>query len=154
MIPVSNFCHKNVLKPYRIRFTEIFCECRSNQLTSTIFPLGRHLRFYVINFRKLINVHCCIYIGISRIQKFQLNLPGPVTDQCYVVLNFSSSVIRSISILNHHQILQCIYNKPQGVQSLQSRPSYFLVFYHFGFETTTLTFSRIIDFDDATNLFF
>jgi hypothetical protein len=31
--------------------------------------------------------------------------------------------------------------------------SYFLVFYHFGFETTTLTFSRIIDFDDATNLF-
>ena len=31
------------------------------------------------------------------------------------------------------------------VQSLQS--SYFLVFYHFGFETTTLTFSRIIDFD-------
>ena len=50
--------------------------------------------------------------------------------------------------------MQCIYNKPQGVQSLQSRPSYFLVFYHFGFETTTLTFSRIIDFDDATNLFF
>ena len=37
------------------------------------------------------------------------------------------------------------------VQSLQS--SYFLVFYHFGFETTTLTFSRIIDFDDTTNLF-
>jgi hypothetical protein len=37
------------------------------------------------------------------------------------------------------------------IQSLQS--SYFLVFYHFGFETTTLTFSRIIDFDDATNLF-
>ena len=35
--------------------------------------------------------------------------------------------------------MQCIYNKPQDVQSLQSRPSYFLVFYHFGFETTTLT---------------
>ena len=44
--------------------------------------------------------------------------------------------------------IQC---KPNDVQSLQS--SYFLVFYHFGFETTTLTFSRIIDFDDATNLF-
>ena len=42
--------------------------------------------------------------------------------------------------------------KHKDVQSLQS--SYFLVFYHFGFETTTLTFSRIIDFDDATNLFF
>jgi hypothetical protein len=37
------------------------------------------------------------------------------------------------------------------VQSLQS--SYFLVFYHFGFETMTLTLSHIIDFDDATNLF-
>ena len=34
------------------------------------------------------------------------------------------------------------------------KSSYFLVFYHFGFETTTLTFSRIIDFDDATNFFF
>ena len=44
--------------------------------------------------------------------------------------------------------IQC---KPRDVQSLQS--SYFLVFYNFGFETTTLTFSRIIDFDDATNLF-
>ena len=33
------------------------------------------------------------------------------------------------------------------------KSSYFLVFYHFGFETTTLTFSHIIDFDDATNLF-
>ena len=46
-----------MLKPYRIRFTEIFriSECKSNQLTSIIFiPLGRHLRFYVINFRKLI----------------------------------------------------------------------------------------------------
>jgi hypothetical protein len=41
--------------------------------------------------------------------------------------------------------IQC---KPKDVQSLQS--SYFLVFYHFGFETTTLTFSRIIDF--PTNL--
>ena len=45
--------------------------------------------------------------------------------------------------------IQC---KPRDVQSLQS--SYFLVFYHFGFETTTLTFSPIIDFDDAINLFF
>ena len=45
--------------------------------------------------------------------------------------------------------IQC---KPKDVQSLQS--SYFLFFYHFGFETTTLTFSRIIDFDDTTNLFF
>ena len=44
--------------------------------------------------------------------------------------------------------IQC---KPKDVQSLQS--SYFLVFYHFDFETTTLTFSRIIDFDDATNPF-
>jgi hypothetical protein len=44
--------------------------------------------------------------------------------------------------------IQC---KPKDVQALQS--SYFLVFYHFGFDTTTLTFSRIIDFDDATNLF-
>jgi hypothetical protein len=44
--------------------------------------------------------------------------------------------------------VQC---KPKDVQSLQS--SYFLVFYHFRFETTTLTFSRIIDFDDTTNLF-
>jgi hypothetical protein len=44
--------------------------------------------------------------------------------------------------------IQC---KPKDVQSLQS--SYFLVFYHFGFETTTLTFSRIIDFDDATHFF-
>jgi hypothetical protein len=31
-----------------------YSECRSNQLTSIITPLGRHLRFYVINFRKLI----------------------------------------------------------------------------------------------------
>ena len=42
--------------------------------------------------------------------------------------------------------IQC---KPKDVESLQS--SYFLVFYHFGFEITTLI--RIIDFDDATNLF-
>ena len=41
--------------------------------------------------------------------------------------------------------------KPKDVQSLQS--SYFLVFYHVGFETTTLTFSRIIDFDNTINLF-
>ena len=41
--------------------------------------------------------------------------------------------------------------KPKDVQSLQN--SYFLVLYHFGFETMTLTFSGIIDFDDATNLF-
>jgi hypothetical protein len=34
--------------------------------------------------------------------------------------------------------IQC---KPKDVQSLQS--SYVLVFYHFGFETTTLTFSSI-----------
>jgi hypothetical protein len=33
------------------------------------------------------------------------------------------------------------------------KSSYFLVFYHLRFETTTLTFSHIIDFDDATNLF-
>jgi hypothetical protein len=39
--------------------------------------------------------------------------------------------------------VQC---KPKDVQSLQS--SYFLVFYHFRFETTTLTFSGIIYFDD------
>ena len=45
-----------------------------------------------------------------------------------------------------------VYIRCKDVQSLQS--SYFLVFYHVGFETTTLTFSRIIDFDDATNLFF
>jgi hypothetical protein len=32
------------------------------------------------------------------------------------------------------------------------KSSYFLVFYHFGFEAKT--FSRIIDFDDATNLVF
>jgi hypothetical protein len=45
--------------------------------------------------------------------------------------------------------IQC---KPKDVQSLQS--SYVLVFYHFGFEPTTLTLSRIIDFDDATDFFF
>jgi hypothetical protein len=33
------------------------------------------------------------------------------------------------------------------------KSSYFLVFCHFGFETTTSTFSCIIDFDGATNLF-
>jgi hypothetical protein len=39
----------------------VFWECRSNQLTSIIIPLGRHLRFYVINFRKLINVYIFAY---------------------------------------------------------------------------------------------
>ena len=43
--------------------------------------------------------------------------------------------------------MQC---KPKDVQSLQS--SYFLVFYHFGFET--MTFSHIFDFDDANQSFF
>ena len=65
----------------------------------------------------------------------------PVTDQCYVDFNFKSS-------LDIARYIQC---KPKDVQSLQS--TYFWVFYHFGFEATTLTFSRIIDFDDATNLF-
>jgi hypothetical protein len=41
-----------------------------------------------------------------------------------------------------------LIKEPKDVQSLQS--SYVLVFYNFGFETTTLTFSRIIDVDDAT----
>jgi hypothetical protein len=59
----------------------------------------------------------------------------------WIDFNFRSSLDISVYI-------QC---KPKDVQSLQS--SYFLVFYHLGFETTTLTFSRIIDFDDATNLF-
>jgi hypothetical protein len=59
----------------------------------------------------------------------------------WIDFNFKSSFDIAVYI-------QC---KPMDVQSLQS--SYFLVFYHFGFETTTLTFSRIIDFDDATNLF-
>ena len=60
----------------------------------------------------------------------------------WIDFNFKSSLDIAVYI-------QC---KPKDVQSLQS--SYFLIFYHFGFETTTLTFSRIIDFDDATNLFF
>jgi len=54
MIPVSNLCHKRVLKN-RIEYVSLkYSECRSNQLTSMIIPLGRNLRFYVINFRKLI----------------------------------------------------------------------------------------------------
>ena len=60
----------------------------------------------------------------------------------WIDFNFRSSLDIAVYI-------QC---KPTDVQSLQS--SYFLVFSHFGFETTALTFSRIIDFDDATNLFF
>ena len=59
----------------------------------------------------------------------------------WIDFNFKSSLYIAVYI-------QC---KPKDVQSLQS--SYFLVFYHFGFEATTLTFSRIIEFDDATNLF-
>jgi hypothetical protein len=60
----------------------------------------------------------------------------------WIDFNFKSSLDIAVYI-------QC---KPKDVQSLQS--SYFLVFYHFGFETTTLTFSCIIDFDDGTNLCF
>jgi hypothetical protein len=65
------------------------------------------------------------------------------------LLNFSSFRIdfNFKSSLDIAVYIQC---KPKDVQSLQS--SYFLFFYHFGFEATTLTFSRIIDFDDATNL--
>jgi hypothetical protein len=59
----------------------------------------------------------------------------------WIDFNFKSSLDISVYI-------QC---KPKDVQSLQS--NCFLVFYHFGFETTILTFSRIIDFEDATNLF-
>jgi hypothetical protein len=33
----------------------------SNDVTSIIIPLGKHLRFYVINFRKLINVYIFAY---------------------------------------------------------------------------------------------
>ena len=76
-----------------------------------------------------------------------------MSDQCYVVLNvalFGNWIdLNFKSSLDIAVYIQC---KPKDVQSLQS--SYFLIFYHFGFETTTLTFSRIIDFDDATNLFF
>ena len=59
----------------------------------------------------------------------------------WIDFNFKSSLDIAVYI-------QC---NPKDVQSLQS--SYVLVFYNFGFETTTLTFSRIIDVDDATNLF-
>jgi hypothetical protein len=75
-----------------------------------------------------------------------------MSDQCYVVLNvalFGNWIDFNFkSSLDIAVYIQC---KPKDVQSLQS--SYFLVFYHFGFETTSLTFSCIIDFDDATNLF-
>ena len=54
----------------------------------------------------------------------------------WIDFNFRSSLDVAVYI-------QC---KLKDVQSLQS--SYFLVFYHFGFETTTLTFSRIIDFEN------
>jgi hypothetical protein len=75
-----------------------------------------------------------------------------MSDQCYVVINvalFGNWIDFNFkSSLDIAVYIQC---KPKDVQSLQS--SYFLVFYHFGFETTSLTFSCIIDFDDATNLF-
>jgi hypothetical protein len=75
-----------------------------------------------------------------------------MSDQCYVVLNvalFGNWIDFNFkSSLDIAVYIQC---KSKDVQSLQS--SYFLVFYHFGFETTSLTFSCIIDFDDATNLF-
>ena len=75
-----------------------------------------------------------------------------MSDQCYVVLNvalFGNWIdLNFKSSLDIAVYIQC---NPKDVQSLQS--SYFLVFYHFGFETTTLTFSCIIDFDDTTNLF-
>ena len=48
--------------------------------------------------------------------------------------------------------MQCIYNVSLRMFNLY-KSSYFLVFYHFGFETTTSTFSCIINFDGATNLF-
>jgi hypothetical protein len=53
-----------------------------------------------------------------------------------------------LHIQNTEVLVEC-WDFPQSLHS-----SYFLVFYHFGFETTTLTFSRIIDFNEATNLFF
>jgi hypothetical protein len=97
-------------------------------------------------------------------------------DKFIIAINFFLSLAVFRFILNNNLILndikyqlcylkRCLYTEKRNsicsllqvffllllVQSLQS--SYFLVFYHFGFETTTLTFSHIIDFDDATNLF-
>jgi hypothetical protein len=55
MIPVSNFSHNNLCYNCIEYVSLKYSECRLNQLTSIIFiPLGRHLRFYVINFRKSI----------------------------------------------------------------------------------------------------
>jgi hypothetical protein len=70
-------------------------------VTSIIIPLGRHLRFYVINFRKLIvdtdtnslfvlwmaDMHVYIF-AYSEYRSFSWVFP--VTDRCYVVLNFIS----------------------------------------------------------------
>jgi hypothetical protein len=108
-----------------------------------IIPLGRHLRFYVIEFRKLSNVYIFAY---SEHRSFSWVFPALLY---YILALFGIWIDFNFKSLL--DIAVYIQRKLKNVQSLQS--SYFLVFYHFGFETTTLTFSRIFDFDDATNLF-
>ena len=134
-----------------------------------MIPLGRHLRFYVINFRKLIidtdtkslfllrlaDMHVWIdiyiyiwlfiYFGGGRggggyVQQMYIYLHIPNTEvlveSCLLLISAMLYYILALfgnwidfNFKSSFDIAMC---KPKDVQSLQS--SYFLVFYHFGFE--------------------